>query len=202
MSVSDASIVLIGPTGSGKSTVGRELSAILGWPLIELDDLRKDWYPEFGLPSEAEAEAVERGGLLELIATWKPYELQSVERVMAEYPTKSVIAFGGGQSVYVDSSQIERAKTTLAAAGRVILLQPSDDRDRCLHILQERIRHEEFVRTAADPEAFLRDFTPILKMQIQSESNEQLATELIVTGQSTPTEIARHILATAGETGL
>lgn len=196
MSEIDASIVLIGPTGSGKSSVGKELAATLDWPLVELDDLRKQWYPEFGLPTEAESEAVARGGLLELIATWKPYELQSVERVITEYPTRTVIAFGGGQSVYVDSAQIERARAALSVAGRVILLLPSDDRDTCLRILQDRLRHEPVFAEAADPEAFLRDFTPILKMQIQSESNVLLATEIIVTGQSTPHELAHHIAAT------
>src|SRR5690606_1013767 len=72
------SIVLIGPTGVGKSAVGRDLAALLDWDFVELDELRSEWYPEFGLDPEAERMAMEQGGLPELVAAWKPYELMSV----------------------------------------------------------------------------------------------------------------------------
>lgn len=196
-SESTGSIVLIGPTGSGKSSVARELAALLDWPMIELDNQRASWYPEFGLTPEDERAAHERGGLLELIATWKPYELLSVERVMREYPERTVIAFGGGQSVYATEADIERARVALAVASRVILLLPSDDPDTCLAILRERMLHDMFVEQQSDPETWVRDFTPMFRTQIKSESNARLATEVIVSGQSTPVEIARHIVATS-----
>ncbi|MCO5218537.1 MAG: hypothetical protein M9953_05770 [Thermomicrobiales bacterium] len=195
----NASIVLIGPTGSGKSSVAKVLAELLGWSMVELDDLRETWYPEFGLNPEDERAARERGGLLELIATWKPYELLSAERVMREYPQRTVIAFGGGQSVYAKEEDVQRAREALSVASRVILLLPSDDPDTCLAILRDRMRHDPFIEQQDDPETLIRDFTPILKTQIQSESNARLATELIVTGQSTPEEIARHIVATTDE---
>ena len=190
------SIVLIGPTGVGKSVVGRALADALGWKLIELDELRSQWYPEFGLDPEVERRAMESGGLLELVAAWKPYELMSVERVMNENPTNAVIAFGGGQSVYVDEQQIQQAKAALEPASRVILLLPSDHSDESGRILLDRLRHVPFVTRQPNPDDFLRTFTPILKMQLQSESNRQLATELIVAGHSSPEEIAQHILTT------
>lgn len=190
------SIVLIGPTGVGKSVVGTELAALLGWPLVELDDMRERWYPEFGLDVSGEHDAWQRGGLLELVATWKPYELLSVERVMREHPANTVIAFGGGQSVYVDPAMIDRAHTALSPASRVILMLPAERGEDSIRILQERLAHVPFVTGQPDPAAFLRAFAPILKMQLQSESNRQLATELIVTGHSTPQELARHIATT------
>ena len=193
------SIVLIGPTGSGKSSVARELASLLDWPMIELDEQRAAWYPEFGLTPDVERAAHEQGGLLELIATWKPYELLSVERVMRENPERTVIAFGAGQSVYATEADIERAKIALAVASRVILLLPSDDPDTCLATLQDRMSNDLFVTQQPDPEALVRDFTPILKTQIRSESNARLATEVIVTGKSTPLEVARHIMATSGD---
>lgn len=193
----NASIVLIGPTCSGKSTVGQVLADKLEWSFVELDEQRSTWYPEFGLSPDDERVAFERGGLPELVHTWKPYELLSVERVMQEHPAHTVIAFGGGQAVYVDPEQIRRAKAALAAASRVILLQPADTPAQSLPILQERLYHVQFVQEQHTAEEFVRDFTPILKMQLQSESMPQFATELIVTGQSTPEELANHILATA-----
>lgn len=193
------SIVLIGPTGVGKSALGKALAELLHWPLVELDELRSTWYPEFGLDVAGEEAAWNRGGLLELVATWKPYELLSVERVMREHPVNTIIAFGGGQSVFVDPEMIHRAKTALAAASRVILLLPAESRDESIHILLDRLRNEPFVTQQAQPEEFLRSFQPILKMQLQSESNVTLATELIITGQSGPTELARHIQTTMDE---
>lgn len=190
------SIVLIGPTGVGKSAVGKALANDLGWPLIELDDLRSTWYPEFGLDPEIERNAMAQGGLLELVAAWKPYELLSVERVMQEYPTNTVIAFGGGQSVYVDEKQIQRAREALQVASRVILMQPLEHGADSMQLLLERMRDIPFVTEQKNPEEFLRAFAPIIKMQLQSESNRLLATELIVTGHSTPEELSRHILAT------
>lgn len=193
------SIVLIGPTAVGKSAVGRALADLLGWPLVELDDLRSTWYPEFGLDPEVERTAMEQGGLLELVAAWKPYELLSVERVMKENPTNTVIAFGGGQSVYVDPEQIQRAKVALEPASRVILLEPAEYGEESMRILLDRLKDEPFVTEQANPEEFLRAFSPVLKMQLQSESNRQLATELIVTGHFSPEELAQHIIATMDE---
>lgn len=169
---------------------------MLEWPLVELDELRTTWYPEFGLDPEVERRAMEQGGLLELVAAWKPYELQSVERVMKEHPTNTVIAFGGGQSVYVDPEQIQRAKSALQVASRVILLEPAERGEESMRILQDRLHEEPFVTGQKNPEEFLRAFSSVLKMQLQSESNRQLATELIVTGHFSPEELARHILAT------
>lgn len=193
------SIVLIGPTGVGKSAVGQVLANMLGWPLIELDELRSSWYPEFGLDAQAERAAMEKGGLLELVAAWKPYELQSVERVMRENPTNTVIAFGGGQSVYVDESMVARAKSALEPASKVILMLPAEHGEDSMRLLLDRLRTVPFVTQQANPEEFLRSFQPILKMQLQSESNPALATEMIVTGQSSPEELARHILTTMDE---
>lgn len=188
--------MLIGPTGVGKTVVGRKLANLMDWTFVDLDDLRSAWYPEFGLDPEVERNAMDQGGLPELVAAWKPYELLSVERVMSEHPTNTVIAFGGGQSVYVDAQQIQRAKAALEPASRVILMLPDEHVDESGHMLLERLQAIPFVTEQKNPAEFLRAFMPILKMQLQSESNRQLATELIVAGHSTPEELARHIVAT------
>lgn len=190
------SIVLIGPTGVGKSVVGKELAKLLNWPFVELDELRSRWYPEFGLDPDVERRAMEQGGLLELVAAWKPYELQSVERVMRENPVRTIIAFGGGQSVYVDSEQIQRAKAALKVASRVILMLPVERGEESMRILIDRLRNVPFVGEQESPDEFLRAFSPILKMQLQAASNRQLATEVVITGHSSPAELAKHIHTT------
>lgn len=42
------SIVLIGPSGVGKTTVGRLLGDQLGMTFLDLDDLRDRYYEDFG----------------------------------------------------------------------------------------------------------------------------------------------------------
>lgn len=187
------SIVLIGPTGVGKSAVGTALSELLKWPLVELDELRSEWYPEFGLDPDIERKAMEQGGLRELVKAWKPYEVMSVERVMRENPTNTVITFGGGQSVYEDEEHIQRARAALDVASRVILLLPTDHGQDSLRVLQDRLRNVPYVTEQPNPDEFVRAFAPILMTQLQSESNSMLATEMIVTGHSTPQELAQHI---------
>lgn len=179
--------------------MGSALAELLDWPLVELDELRSAWYPEFGLDAEGERYAYERGGLPELVATWKPFELRSVERVMREHPAATVIAFGGGQSVYVDPEMIRRAKAALQVASKVILMQPAERGEDSMRILLERLRDVPFVTEQPNPDEFLRAFAPMLAMQLQSESNVELATEFIVTGKSSPAELARHIHTTMDE---
>ena len=41
-------IILIGPIGTGKSTLGRLLAAKLGLPQVSMDDVRWDYYREIG----------------------------------------------------------------------------------------------------------------------------------------------------------
>jgi hypothetical protein len=115
---------------------------------------------------------------------------------MHEHGTQAVISFGGGQSVYVDHGMIAAAKEALAVASRVVLLLPSEHLDDSMRILQERLRDIPFVADQPDREAFIRAFAPILRMQLESESIRLLATEIIITGHSTPGELAHHIATT------
>lgn len=112
------SIVLIGPSGSGKSTVAPILARLLDRRPLDLDDLRQRYYPgrEY---DEAHADRLFTAGDLHgLTAYWKPFELHSVERVMTEFGRGHVIAFGAGQSVYRDVSDLHRARAVLPWRGQ------------------------------------------------------------------------------------
>jgi hypothetical protein len=191
----DASIVLIGPSASGKSSVGRILAESLGWACVDLDDLRPTYYPEFGIDPDAERLALEQRGLQGILSYWKPFELRSVERVMREHPLRKVIAFGGGQSDYRDEADIEWAATFLSLASHVILLLPDASPERAVDILLERISRDPDVPADVEIESFLNDFRPIVEAQVRSVSNRRLATDVLITGEDEPDEIAGRVYA-------
>lgn len=189
------SIVLIGPSASGKSTVGRRLAHMLAWEFVDLDLLRDTWYPEFGIDRDAEQQALERGGFPALVSYWKPFELRSVERVLQEHPVNTVIAFGGGQSVYVEEADIRKAEGALSAASSVVLLMPDEIPERSIDILMERTRvHPEIVKVVDDIEAMLTDFRPVVQEQLASESNRRLATDIVITGEDDAEAVAMRVL--------
>lgn len=189
MTMLGSNVILIGPSGAGKTTLAKLLGAALGVPSLDLDKLRNAYYAEIGYV-RAEAERVRaEGGMPALAAYWKPYEIYSVERLMQDYPTGHVIAFGAGQSVYDDPAQFERARVALAAC-TVVLLLPSPDIEESIAILSARIH-------AAEPE--LPDsFFPVIeqmnRMFMSHPSNARLATHTVYTAGKTPEQTRDEIL--------
>ncbi|MBI1259812.1 MAG: AAA family ATPase [Chloroflexi bacterium] len=136
----DTNIILIGPSGTGKTTLAKLLSETLAIPWLELDDLRKEYYAEIGYDNGKAQQLFMDSGMKAMLDYWKPFEIYSVERMLADYPTNHVLAFGAGQSVYEDPDYAERARQALAPYPYVILLLPSPDADESVFILHERIR--------------------------------------------------------------
>jgi shikimate kinase len=77
-------IVLVGFMGAGKSTVGRELAALLGWDLVDLDERIA------ARAGRSVAEIFDRGGE----EAFRALELEEARRAMRG--ERVVIAAGGG----------------------------------------------------------------------------------------------------------
>ncbi|MEW1808755.1 shikimate kinase [Pseudarthrobacter sp. NPDC080039] len=78
-------VVLIGHTGTGKSSVGRELARLLGWPFWDSDELISDHHGD--IPSLFREHGEE---------AFRNYETDVIASIMQLTPSPYVLAVGGG----------------------------------------------------------------------------------------------------------
>ncbi|WP_438464410.1 shikimate kinase [Marinomonas sp. PE14-40] len=171
-------IVLIGPMGVGKSTIGKLLASHLKLPQKSMDEYRWDYYKEIGYDQAYARELDQTEGGLSVYRYWKQFEIHAVERLLEEH-NNCVIDFGAGHSVYEDDAYLQRAKAALKPFQYVILLLPSPDKALCIkHLNGDEI----------DEDAELnRHF-------IEHKSNYELATHIVYTEGATPDETLAEVL--------
>lgn len=177
-------IILIGPIGAGKSTVGALLAARLGLPQCSMDEQRWEYYQEIGYDKTLAKHKREIEGFWGIYRYWKPFEAYAVKRLLSEH-TQCVIDFGAGHSVYEDSSLFQQVQNALAAYPNIFLLLPSADLDESIQILNKRNGYK-FDGTLNINEHFVRH-----------PSNYGLARFTVYTKTKTPEEICDKILQLA-----
>ena len=173
-------IVLIGPIGAGKSTIGELLSQRLELPQCSMDERRGDYYKEIGY-DDAIAQTKRAEGVWSLNQYWSPYEAYAVERLLAT-ERNCDIDLGAGHSVYEDAALLERVSRALAPYPNIVLILPSADLDESIEILNERNR--ELPKGTSDINAFF----------VRHPSNYQLAKFTVYTKGKTPPETHEEIL--------
>lgn len=186
----NTSLILIGPISAGKTTLQKMLAEKLDFTPLDLDDLRSTYYPEIGYDNDEAERLREKEGLDAMLAYWKPFELHAVERVLREYPSGHVIAFGAGHSVYDDAEQFARAQQALAPFPRVVLLLPSPDVDESVAMLGRQMR-------AAIPdvdEQLYALMTDLNRTFVPHPSNARLAKLTVYTKGKTPAQTCDEIV--------
>jgi shikimate kinase/tetratricopeptide (TPR) repeat protein len=179
-----AEILVIGPIGAGKSTIGRLVSQRLGLPQVAVDAVRWGYYEQIGYDYDHAAALSREHGFEGLYRYWKRFELYAVERVVADH-ADCVVDFGGGHSVYEDDSFFERARRAVAPFLNVVLLLPSPDLDESVRLLRERTGMRPAEGGRLD---FVEHF-------VRHHSNHDLATLTLYTHGKSPEETAEELLA-------
>ncbi len=134
-------IILTGPVGVGKTTVGRLTAELLNMPFVDLDEQRERLYSQ----TDYSDEKAELQYALHGIEGWyryqKPYELYSVARILEE-SAGALIAFGAGQGVYETTEQRKVFRTLVAPVRHSFLLLPYPGLTESLDFLSQRVEDE------------------------------------------------------------
>ena len=189
MSENPATVVLMGPPASGKSTLAPLLAQQLGLEHVQLDEIRWSYYDEIGFDHAHAAELSRTGDVLAMYHYCKPFEIHALERVLVEH-AGGVIELGGGHSVYEDPALLERARLALLDVPYVVLLIPSSDLEQSLEVLRARTLKKA-------PEEGWEPSEEVLELcdhLARHPSNATLAKQRIYTLGRTPLESVQEIL--------
>jgi shikimate kinase len=185
----NSTIILIGPLGAGKSTVGRLLAEKLDLPFCSVDTVRSAYYQNVGYNETFASQiAASEQGIRGVLRYSKPFEAQMVERVLADH--HGIIDFGASNSVYDDKDLFARVENALAPYPNVILLLPSPDMDESVEILQNQLTR---MLIEAGKE-FTDELFELNKYFVKHPSNHQLAKLVIYTKDKTPENICEELV--------
>lgn len=169
-------IILIGPIGTGKSTLAEIISEKIGYPRCCVDDVRWGYYQELGYSKEKEREIKDEFGFEGVYKYWKPFEAHAVVRILQEYEDH-VIDFGAGHSVYEDPKLFSMVEDVLTDIENIFLILPSENKEESLRILNER------------------ESLDINYHFLEHDSNYKLAKRIIYTKDKTPYESAEEVIS-------
>ena len=130
-------IILIGPIGSGKTSVAELLSMRTGLSRRSMDELRWKYYDEIGYDRDLARQKRTQDGFWGLYRYWKPFEVYAVERLLSSF-CDCIFDMGGGHTVYEDGHLFQQVRDLLAPYPHVVLLIPSPDHDESIQILHAR----------------------------------------------------------------
>lgn len=179
------SILLIGPMGVGKTTISEALAKHYGLPLVDLDELRKEYYAKMPEYSRAKSRAIfESGG--DLHAYFEPFETQQVEMLL-ELDKPAVFDFGGGHTVKSEG-YFKRICEAFQSYENVVLLTISPNHEETIRELY--FDHREGIETQ-----HLKHYNAMNRKFVESGCNEKLAKHVVYRTGKTVEQTLAEIIA-------
>ncbi|KAF5243601.1 hypothetical protein FANTH_8181 [Fusarium anthophilum] len=141
-------IILIGPEGAGKTTIGKVLSEKLNRKLFSLDRHRKELYAPFNYDDTRANNLYEQEGVEALLKYWKYFEYRAVVDILQNSLKPGdrfygkILDFGAGHSIFENNEELDRVGELISPYRGVFLILPCEDMDEALRIIEERRGHE------------------------------------------------------------
>src|ERR1700709_1839632 len=110
----DKTIILIGPEGSGKSTIGKLIADSEMKELYSLDRHRDELYAPYGYDKALADKIYDEQGLWSFYEHWKTFEFQAVSHILQNASKEGdefhgkILDFGAGHSVYENPEQLAK----------------------------------------------------------------------------------------------
>lgn len=166
--VKDNTIILIGPMGTGKSTIGKILAEKENRQQISFDKRRQ--FQELYKREKR-------------FNNFKNFEFALTGTILSSLKNPSIIDFGAGHSIYEEPELKEKMKEMCSEFKNIVLLMPTEDKEESREILLKRRRFEIGSKKDRDNWHF-----------ITAPDNYELATDIIYENERTPEEISEEIL--------
>lgn len=179
-------MVLVGPAGTGKTTLGREIAAKTRRAFVDLDAVGDAYYAQVGWSMDRLRERIADIGRLAAEREWEPARAHAVAGVVADHPD-AVIALGAGHTSYTDQQYLATVRTALERCRDVVRILPSTHRDTSLTALRRRC-------TADKGRTWIIDGHDFLAHWLDDPGTQLVATRTIYTGDETPDQTAARLL--------
>ena len=169
--VAQNSILIIGPMGTGKSTIARMISMNLNMPQISLDN--REQLKQFYSNKKS-------------FNNFKDFEFYLTGSVLTSLSKPCVIDFGAGHSIYENLIMFHEMSKLISKFANVVYMIPSKNKEESMEILNSRVLQRNKKLTSQT----LNDNRHFISMPC----NEQLATMIQYTKDKTPEQISKEIL--------
>ena len=166
--IKEESILLIGPMGTGKSTISELISQKLKFKRISLDNR-----------NQLQSIYIKRNKF----KNFKNFEFILTGLVLSSLKEPSIIDFGAGHSIYEDNELREKMNELCSEFSNIVLLLPSKNKDESRRILLGRRNILKGSNQDKDNWHF-----------ITAPNNEELATYTLYEEEKTLEEIMSELL--------
>ncbi len=177
-------LVLIGPPGAGKSTVGSLVASALGVEFVDADEASVPYYEEAGWPLTRFVELIEVAGYERAHLAWEEALAYATPRVLSDYPD-AVVALGAGHTHVTTPARQVIIRRALDER-MVVLLRPAQD--LAASVAELRLRC-----VAGKGRDWIRDGVDWLDRWSRDGLDDHLATETIYTIGRSPTQVTSDV---------